>query len=937
MHSASHMPSRIRRRHSAIRTPHFALPSSRRPLFLEPLENRSLMAVVSHWTADNTADDAVGANHGSLVSGATYAPGVFGQAFSFDGIDDRMIMADSESFELTQSLTMEGWIKINAFPAGNSLGEILFRGDDRGGLDPYQLATVPGGYVRFHIGSAQNMTAQLQARAPLGEFVHVAATLDGASGAMKLYENGVVVAQTTTTLRPSGDLDPAYNPGVGIGNHGGYPATPHNFPFSGLIDDLKLYDHALTASDVLAIYNSGRDDLAPLISINDGVTIEGETHFGESLGALVASNANGGLDRSSGLAFGPDGNLYVASHNTNEVLRYDAASGEFLGAFVTSGSGGLTKPGVQGLIFRPDGKLYVISRDTHSVLRYDAATGAFLDAFIPSGSGGLLYPKGMTFGPDGSLYVSNEGNQILRYNGTTGAFIGVFVAAGSGGLATPRSLRFGPDGNLYVASTGNSSVLRFHGATGAFLDTFIPTNSGGLVQTGEILFHNSSLYVASQGTNQILRYSAATGEFLDAVDADNSSGLDRPLGLLLDAGGDLLVGDVYRIARFGAVVDAFLTVNLSSPRPESISVDYATANGTATGGSDYATTTGTLVFAPGELTKTIVVPTLDDAVFEGKETFVVNLANSMGGVILDSQGIATIFDNEPPPTKFYVVNDASTNRTYEYGPTGSVVENYALNSANSSPRGAASTAAADKVWVVDSNKKVYLYGTTGALLGSWTAGSLASNADVQGITTNGTDIWIVDAKSDKVFKYFGATSRLSGSQNAASSFNLNGSNNSPTDLVTDGASIWVLNNTLFTDKVFKYTLSGSLLGSWTLFGGGGSPTGITLDPAAPDHLWIVDNNTDRVYQCDNAASRTSGSQSPSTGFALAAGNSNPQGIADPRVIPLPSGEGARGHRRAAIVAGEGTQAQADATFDTALLAVAVELDSWTAGSRKRRR
>ena len=71
------------------------------------------------------------------------------------------------------------------------------------------------------------------------------------------------------------------------------------------------------------------------------------------------------------------------------------------------------------------------------------------------------------------------------------------------------------------------------------------------------------------------------------------------------------------------------------------------------------------------------------------------------------------------------------------------------------------------------------------------------------------------------------------------------------------------------------------LGSWTITGAGGSPTGITLDPASPSHLWIVDNGTDRVYQFDNAVGRTSGSQSPSTSFALAAGNTNPQGIADP--------------------------------------------------------
>src|SRR4029077_10079001 len=73
-------------------------------------------------------------------------------------------------------------------------------------------------------------------------------------------------------------------------------------------------------------------------------------------------------------------------------------------------------------------------------------------------------------------------------------------------------------------------------------------------------------------------------------------------------------------------------------------------------------------------------------------------------------------------------------------------------------------------------------------------------------------------------------------------------------------------------------------------GAGSAPTGITLDPSNIAHLWISDSGTDRIYQYDNAASRTSGSQSPSTSFALAAGNSNPQGIADP---PAPASGASR--------------------------------------------
>jgi hypothetical protein len=62
---------------------------------------------------------------------------------------------------------------------------------------------------------------------------------------------------------------------------------------------------------------------------------------------------------------------------------------------------------------------------------------------------------------------------------------------------------------------------------------------------------------------------------------------------------------------------------------------------------------------------------------------------------------------------------------------------------------------------------------------------------------------------------------------------------------------------------------------------GGTPTGITIDPTNVNDIWIVDNYDDRVYQFTAAASRTSGNQTPAASFALAVGNTNPQGIADP--------------------------------------------------------
>src|SRR5262245_55197758 len=77
------------------------------------------------------------------------------------------------------------------------------------------------------------------------------------------------------------------------------------------------------------------------------------------------------------------------------------------------------------------------SPGSRSILRYNGTTGAFISAFVPSGSGGLNAPRGMTFGPDGNLYVLNsdptDNFNILRYDGTTGDFMDVFVSGGVDG------------------------------------------------------------------------------------------------------------------------------------------------------------------------------------------------------------------------------------------------------------------------------------------------------------------------------------------------------------------------------------------------------------------------------------------------------------------------------------------------------------------------
>lgn len=93
---------------------------------------------------------------------------------------------------------------------------------------------------------------------------------------------------------------------------------------------------------------------------------------------------------------------------------------------------------------------------------------------------------------------------------------------------------------------------------------------------------------------------------------------------------------------------ATFTVSLANPDGSTVTVDYATADGTAIAGSDYVSKTGTVTFGPNDITQTITVDITDDLATEGNETFTVALSNAQGADLYDGTGTAAIADNDIP-------------------------------------------------------------------------------------------------------------------------------------------------------------------------------------------------------------------------------------------------------------------------------------------------
>jgi hypothetical protein len=225
----------------------------------------------------------------------------------------------------------------------------------------------------------------------------------------------------------------------------------------------------------------------------------------------------------------------------------------------------------------------------------------------------------------------------VSLNNGAGGFGAVGHYSAGGNPAAVALGDFTGDGKLDVAAGNEYNTLSvLPGRGDGMLSLWINFGVGGGTLTG----------VAAGDFNGDgwLDVATASNNFLVSVLLNDSiwDGLPPP-----PVPPTLRIGDVSLTEGNSGTRAATFTVTLSAPSAYPVTVQYATANGTAAAGSDYQAWSGILSIPAGSTTGTITVPVIGDRLPEPNETFTVNLSSPTNATIDDGQGIGTILDNEP--------------------------------------------------------------------------------------------------------------------------------------------------------------------------------------------------------------------------------------------------------------------------------------------------
>jgi hypothetical protein len=185
----------------------------------------------------------------------TFSPGTRvikterGTTYDFDGKRSGILLPDVSALAFTNSFTVSTWIYLRSYVNDGPGAQILFRGDDRNGLDPYDLVIHGDGTINFFVRDSSSRGFCVSAEMPLAKWVNVVASWEMPTGQLNLWLNGVNVAHATTSVQPFAVLDKGAAPGFGIGNVQNEKG-PHNQPINGQLSDVRILRGVWTPEDL---------------------------------------------------------------------------------------------------------------------------------------------------------------------------------------------------------------------------------------------------------------------------------------------------------------------------------------------------------------------------------------------------------------------------------------------------------------------------------------------------------------------------------------------------------------------------------------------------------------------------------------------------------------------------------------------------------------
>ncbi len=207
--------------------------------------------MVGWWTGDGNAKDLAGPNNGKLINGATFAAGYVGKAFALNGTQYVDIKKATPIYVSAGDFTVDTWVSFSAISgADQSIVDKMANGGVN--IDGWRLLLQANDLFWFCLGNGANgcnfgapTTVMSTTTATAGNWYFVAATKT--SSTISIYINGNL--ENTTGLGPFTDSNSS---DLFFGHSNGYSAN-----LSGLVDEVELFNRALSADEIMAIYNAG--------------------------------------------------------------------------------------------------------------------------------------------------------------------------------------------------------------------------------------------------------------------------------------------------------------------------------------------------------------------------------------------------------------------------------------------------------------------------------------------------------------------------------------------------------------------------------------------------------------------------------------------------------------------------------------------------------